>query len=821
MDPILDGPAGADAQDMPFRLDYNTTVCTGTPAPGNTIASSTLVCAGYPFTLSPEFPTCGSGVTYQWQSSLDGTNFTDIAGATNSTYSTTQTVTTYYQVIVSCSGTPGPVDSVEVDIAPANQCYCIPGSSDCTDGDIITNVKLNQLNNTSDCEPDGFINYGTDASVPIPDIYLGLPNPIAVTAGGGQYDEFVSVWIDYDHNGTFDASEFTDVGTTTGGTLLANINVPATAPLGQARMRVRVQFFAPFADGDACLDAFIGFGETEDYLVNVVPCVQGVFDAQPVNTSVMCGSNAVISTSVSGSLISYQWQEKIGSGPWTNVVDNTRYGGATTNTLTITNIDGTWDGNLYRVLISGACTAIDFSDVVTLSVTPLVIDVDPNPYSTCAPIPAGSPVQLSITNVTGAPPIFPSGPLNITIPDADPAGITNTIVVPPPPPGGVITDMKVTLNIAHTWVGDLSINLKAPNGNILNLDYFLTATGGPGTASTGFTNTNISSTSTDLLSDGSDPYTDTFGPDGVTTVPPGFPPTGATSIGDATVSTFADLYSVPDGNWTIGMYDGFAQDEGQLLNWTLTFTYSVSPFLPVTGVWEPSTGLFLDPAGTVPYVAGTQQSTVYAGPAATTIYTVTVTNSVCPPEPLEVPVRILTADPTLTVSVAPYTKIFPGLRTMLTAKVDPSSSSNTFQWYHNGDTIPGANSSTYEVGFGNTGLGTYTVDLIDPTICSGKLSGGPIEITDSTSNTLFIWPNPNHGIFQVRYNDGLNDIISKPPYLGVYDSKGARLSNNSYKVTTAFGRMDVDMSSMPNGVYVVVLYDGGGKLIQSARVVIR
>ncbi|MEO7524218.1 MAG: GEVED domain-containing protein, partial [Ferruginibacter sp.] len=329
--PILDGPAAADPQDMPFRLDYITTVCTGTPAPGNTISSDATVCPGNSFTLSPQNQTCGSGVTYQWQSSADGITFTDIPGANNSTFSTTQNAATFYQVVVSCSGTPGPTSSVMVDLSPSNQCYCIPASSNCTDGDIITNVTLNTLNNTSDCEVDGFINYGADPTVVIPDLVQGIPNPISVTAGGGTYDEGVAVWIDYDHNGSFDASEFTSVGTTTGGTLLANINVPASAPLGQARMRVRVQFFDLFTAGDACTPATLGYGETEDYLVNIIPCVQGVFDMQPVSTSAVCGNNVSFTTSVTGSLITYQWQEKVGSGPWTNVVNGGSYAGATTN----------------------------------------------------------------------------------------------------------------------------------------------------------------------------------------------------------------------------------------------------------------------------------------------------------------------------------------------------------------------------------------------------------------------------------------------------------------------------------------------------------
>lgn len=826
--PILDGPGGADPQDMPFRLDYLTTVCTGTPAPGNTISSDATVCPGNLFTLSPQNPTCGSGVTYQWQSSTTGTagSFTDIAGATNATYSTTQTAATYYQVVVSCSGTAGPVSAVLVDLSPANQCYCIPASSVCTDGDIITNVTLNSLNNTSDCEPDGFINYGADPTVPIPDVVQGIPNPISVTAGGGTFDEFVGVWIDYDHSGTFDASEFTSVGTTTGGTLVANINVPASAPLGQARMRVRVQYFNPFAAGDACTPAFLAFGETEDYLVNIITCVQGSFDAQPVNTSVVCGNNVSFSTSVSGTLITYQWQEKIGSGPWTNVINGGQYGGATTNTLTLSSVTTGSDGNLYRVLISGGCTAIDFSDIVTLTVSPLVINVDPASYSTCAPIPAGSPVPLTITTVAGGSvsttTSYASGVINLLVPDIGPdmTGVTTALTVPPLPAGAVVTGASVTLNTNHSYVGDLIIALKAPNNNTLSLDYALGATGGPGATTVGFVNTEISSDGVTALVDGTEPWTGLFAADAFPDPGAGFFPVAPTSLTTGPiVTTWGELFSVPDGTWTLGLYDYSPPDEGTLVDWTLKLTYVVTSSAPFAGVWTPSAGLFLDAAGVTPY-DGTAQTVVYAAPSSTTVYTVTVTNSICPPDPVEVAVTILSADPTVTVTASPFTKIFPGLRTMLTATVAPTAGTNTFQWFHDGDIIPGAITNMLEVGFGNYGLGTYTVKLTDPTICSGNVSAS-IDITDSTSNTLFIWPNPNNGIFQVRYDDGLSDIYTKPPYLGVFDSKGARLSNKSYKIVTAYQRMDVDMSSMPNGIYIVVLYDNSGTLLKSGRVVIR
>jgi subtilisin-like proprotein convertase family protein len=71
------------------------------------------------------------------------------------------------------------------------------------------------------------------------------------------------------------------------------------------------------------------------------------------------------------------------------------------------------------------------------------------------------------------------------------------------------------------------------------------------------------------------------------------------------------------------MADFAGGDLGTLTSWSITINYAS----PDAGIWTPVTGLFTNAAGTTPYVAGTPASTVYASPAATTTYSVTVTNS--------------------------------------------------------------------------------------------------------------------------------------------------------------------------------------------------
>lgn len=813
------GPNGANSDYMGLDdVQYYQTVtpaCSGAPVLGSTIASASAVCPGTPVDLSTQNVASGSGITLQWQSGPTASGpWTNISGATSATYSTTLTASTYFQLVASCNGTPGNSDPILVNLNPPSQCYCVP-TDDCSFDDVITNVQFGGIDNTSDCAATGYTDFTT--SVAAGTAYSGTANPISVHVGPGG-NEVVTVWIDYDHSGTFDNNEYSLIGNGNNVTINGSITIPSSALTGLTRMRVRVRYNAAVPAGNACND--LVFGETEDYAVNITPCIPGVVTSNPSSTNVTCGQPATFSAAATGTFVAYQWQEKGASGLWTNLTDGGTVSGATTGTLTLNPVDASMNGYQYRLLISGGCTSPDFSQIATLTVDPLVINVDPASYSTCSPIPSNSPIALTITTQNGVSTsttqTFNSGAVNTIIPDGDDAGITSSVPVALPA-NAIITAASVKLNITHTWAGDLVIALKAPNGNVLNLDYGLTQTGGA-SATTGFTNTVISSAGTATLVSGSDPWTGIFAPDAPTN--PGTVPTAATSLSptNANVFTFPDLYSVPSGNWTLGVFDYAAPDEGTFLNWELSLTYSSSVTVPFTGVWSPSAGLFLDAAGNTPY-DGSEQTTVYAAPTSTTTYTVTVTDAACVPAPVEVPVSILSPDPSISISAAPYAQVYPGLQTVLTSTITPAASSSaTFQWFLNGTPIEGATSQNLQIGV--DGIGDLSVVMTDPTICSGSVSAS-YTLRDSLTSTLFIYPNPNAGLFQVRFDDGVNDILAKPRVMTIYDSKGARVYTKTYNVTVPYQRMDVDFSQLPKGIYVIELTGTNGRRLATGRVVVR
>ena len=382
--------------------DYNLSVtggsgCTGTPTPGNTLSTLNPVCPATSFTLSLQNTTAGSGVSYQWQSSPNNSTWTNISGATSSTLTTTQTVTTFYRCAVTCGSNTGFSASTQVNMNNFLSCYCAAGnSSGCGFSDVINNVTFGTLNNTSGCTATpSYIDYGL--SVAPPNISIGSTTPISVTVGAGG-TERVACWIDYNQNGVFETTEFTSIGTGNGSVVTNNVVIPPTATAGLTKMRVRVRWSTTINNTDACTT--FSFGETEDYNVNLV-CTAPSFTTHPVSSTLCSGSNLTLTAAATGSGLAYQWQVNTGTG-FTNVTNGGVYSGATTGTLLLTLPPSTFNGYQYRCIATVSCsTATATSNIATLSVgAPTgVISMTPN-TTACNGSPAVFTVNASGTNLT-------------------------------------------------------------------------------------------------------------------------------------------------------------------------------------------------------------------------------------------------------------------------------------------------------------------------------------------------------------------------------------------------------------------------------------
>lgn len=111
-------------------------VCSGTPTPGNTNASTTTICLGESVSLSVLNATVGTGVTYQWKSSTDGVTYTAIAGATNSTAVVIPTAATYYVLDVTCAAGPATGTSTAIQVGFASNVTASTAGTRCGTGSV-------------------------------------------------------------------------------------------------------------------------------------------------------------------------------------------------------------------------------------------------------------------------------------------------------------------------------------------------------------------------------------------------------------------------------------------------------------------------------------------------------------------------------------------------------------------------------------------------------------------------------------------------------------------------------------------------------------
>jgi subtilisin-like proprotein convertase family protein len=105
--------------------------------------------------------------------------------------------------------------------------------------------------------------------------------------------------------------------------------------------------------------------------------------------------------------------------------------------------------------------------------------------------------------------------------------------------------VSVCFNITHTYDSDLNINLIAPDGTNVML------VSGAGGSGNNFTNTCFNQTVTNSIFSGSPPFTGTFRP----------------------MNTLGNANNNQNGNgtWKLRIVDTYAQDVGNLLNWSITF----------------------------------------------------------------------------------------------------------------------------------------------------------------------------------------------------------------------------------------------------------
>lgn len=170
--------------------------------------------------------------------------------------------------------------------------YC---TSDGTNADAsgITSVTFNTINQTS-VATGGYSDYTNITTT----VELGESYPLSVKVNtDGNFTTYTRVWIDWNRNGTFDATELYETGSATNvaNGLTSNpltVNVPTDAVIGNVRMRVSGKSVSGQTTPTAC-ESFL-FGEVEDYTIIVKRPERPEIAVKGNNIVIQSGSTATV-----------------------------------------------------------------------------------------------------------------------------------------------------------------------------------------------------------------------------------------------------------------------------------------------------------------------------------------------------------------------------------------------------------------------------------------------------------------------------------------------------------------------------------------------
>ncbi|MGC4101780.1 T9SS type A sorting domain-containing protein [Ferruginibacter sp.] len=756
-----------------------------TAQPGNT-----SICAGNSASFS--VTATGGGLTYQWQESTNGggtwnnlTNVAPYSGVLTATLTINPTVvgmnTYQYRCIIS-GNCPSPATSnaatltvgtaLSITSQPASSVVCAGATTSFT---VATSGTV--------------ISYQWQES----------------TNGGGTWNNI------------------TNGGVYSGATTVTLTLTGVTAGMNNNQYRCVVTGSCPAINSAAAI-----------LTVNTAPNIT----AQPASSTICSAQNTSFSTTVTGTSLSYQWQVSTTGcgGPWTDIANGGVYAGATTNTLTITGAPTTMNGYAYHCVISGTCAPAATTSCATLTVnTPVAITAQPAASVVCA----GATTTFGVT-VTGTTPTYQWQE------STNGGGTWNNITN-----GGIYSGATTaTLTLTGVTAGMSSYQYRC--------------------IVTGATSCGVVNSAAALLTVNTAPAITTQ-PVAGTTICAG-QNTAYTVGANGTALTYQWQVSTDGGaNYSNlangGVYSGVTTNTLSITAATVTMntyryrcivsgtcTPSVTSTAAVLTVYTPvsittapanavicatgTTSFSVVAAGTTPTYQW-QESTnggtswnnitnggIYSGATTTTLTLTgvtagmnnyqyrTVVSGTAPCGAVNTAAGILTvsAQPTVTLTAAPYTKLLPGMTTTITASVNPPTGFTTV-WTRNGAPINvTGNSVTVSV----NELGLYTVVA---TIGSCISVPANITISDSASNKLFIYPSPNDGLFTVAYYNPGGGVTKQ--IVTVYSAKGERVYTNEFAVTQAYQLLKIDMRKDAAGVYYVVLSDANGNVIKRGEVLVR
>jgi hypothetical protein len=266
--------------------------CAGVPTAGTVTMSPVAGGPSTTFNMSVSGYTLATGITFQWQSSTDSATWVDIAGATNTSYSAPGiSSTTYFRCNVTCTNS---FISVATNFVTATYIapVCTPSfiSNGCSNNMVagsstwpflLTGAAGTSITDVTNCNAVGYID--ETATSYTATMNAGISYTVRVGSNTSIWTMSDQIWIDFNNNGTFEATE--SVGgspsTWTSLTTTHTITIPATATPGIYRMRLIADYGSGCSGNYPCYpnippcptSSTVYYGDVRDYLVTIAPAV--------------------------------------------------------------------------------------------------------------------------------------------------------------------------------------------------------------------------------------------------------------------------------------------------------------------------------------------------------------------------------------------------------------------------------------------------------------------------------------------------------------------------------------------------------------------
>jgi Metallo-peptidase family M12B Reprolysin-like/Secretion system C-terminal sorting domain len=536
--------------------------------------------------------------------------------------------------------------------------------------------------------------------------------------------------------------------------------------------------------------------------VQTAPAVTG----QPANANICAGSNTTFTVAASGSSLTYQWQLSTDGGSNYNDIAT-----ATNASYTVTAATIGQNNNRYRCVVSGACPSPATSNGAILTVSnAVVINNQPANVTICAGGNTSFTVAATGSVVSYQWQLSTDGGSNWN----NVSGTTATLSLT-----GVTAAQN---NYSYRCIINGACNSVVSNGAVLAVQTSPSIITQPANASVCVLSNasfNVSATGSGLTylwqtsSNAGTSWDDVVGTN--------LPVLNVVSIisgnnfrvrcivsGACTPSVTSDAAIL---NVTAPVVINTQPADAALCN-TGNISFSVNATGTNNFQWQRST----DGGASFNNIAAPSAATYNENVPGTNFnnyrYRVIVNNGVCPAVTSNAAVLSVNPLPVVILSAAPYTKLFPGLRTTVTANITPAG--GTIQWQRNGTNISNTG-NTLSVTVDS--LGAYKVIVTGIGGCVGE--SAVLSILDSATSKIFFYPNPNQGQFQVRYNNPQSG--STQNYIRVFDGRGTKVFEQLYSVNAPYTQMLVNISARGSGIYLVELTDKSGKRLATGKVVIR